>query len=100
MSFPEKPVINFSSQLNNLEEEREISLWPGEIAPYSESQKKEANVFFQKMWGQLGREWNPKKLQTDLVDIPASYQKEGGNFWLAQQDKEVVGCIGLKPLGE
>ena len=37
--------------------------------------------------------------QTDLLDIPGTYQKGDGNFWLALSDQEVVGTVGLMDIG-
>ena len=37
--------------------------------------------------------------QPDLLDIENSYQKQGGQFWVAiNERKEVLGCIGLVAL--
>ncbi len=33
--------------------------------------------------------------QPDLMDIAASYQQAGGEFWIAVEDGSVVGTIGL-----
>lgn len=33
--------------------------------------------------------------QPDLLDIAASYQRDGGEFWLALEDESVIGTIGL-----
>ena len=38
--------------------------------------------------------------QPDLLDIPGFYQKAKGNFWVALDDGQVVGTIGLLDLGE
>ncbi len=39
--------------------------------------------------------------QPDLLDIENSYQNQGGQFWVAVDDeKEVLGCIGLVALRE
>ncbi len=35
------------------------------------------------------------KDQPDLINITAFYQKNGGDFWLAKDDDEVVGSIAL-----
>lgn len=37
--------------------------------------------------------------QPDLSEIEHFYQRGGGDFWLALADEKVVGCIGLKDLG-
>lgn len=37
--------------------------------------------------------------QPDLADIENFYQQGNGDFWLALAGKEVVGCIGLKDIG-
>jgi len=37
--------------------------------------------------------------QPDLGDIENFYQQGEGDFWLALADDEVVGCIGLKDIG-
>ncbi|MEM6161504.1 GNAT family N-acetyltransferase [Erwinia sp. P6884] len=37
--------------------------------------------------------------QPDLSEIEAFYQRGGGDFWLALAGGRVVGCIGLKDLG-
>lgn len=38
--------------------------------------------------------------QPDLNSIPSFYQSKNGNFWLAMQDEEVVGTIGLVDAGD
>lgn len=38
--------------------------------------------------------------QPDLSDIEKFYQQGNGDFWLAQIDDRVVGCIGLKDIGQ
>ncbi|MBD8162758.1 GNAT family N-acetyltransferase [Erwinia persicina] len=38
--------------------------------------------------------------QPDLSDIEHFYQQGTGDFWLAQIDDRVVGCIGLKDIGQ
>ena len=38
--------------------------------------------------------------QPDLSDIGHFYQQGNGDFWLAQIGDRVVGCIGLKDMGE
>ncbi|MTD27704.1 GNAT family N-acetyltransferase [Erwinia sorbitola] len=38
--------------------------------------------------------------QPDLSDIDNFYQQGNGDFWLATIDDRVVGCIGLKDIGE
>ncbi|MBM7130077.1 GNAT family N-acetyltransferase [Dyella mobilis] len=37
--------------------------------------------------------------QPDLSSIPAFYQRDAGNFWVALHDDEVVGTIALKDIG-
>ena len=37
--------------------------------------------------------------QPDLQQIPAFYQKDNGNFWLAIAGNEVVGTIALLDIG-
>ncbi|EXU75601.1 MULTISPECIES: GNAT family N-acetyltransferase [Erwinia] len=37
--------------------------------------------------------------QPDLSDIDGFYQSGNGDFWLAVADEQVVGCIGLKDIG-
>lgn len=37
--------------------------------------------------------------QPDLIDIPSFYQKNAGNFWVAQLDDKVVGTIALLDIG-
>lgn len=37
--------------------------------------------------------------QPDLLDIETNYQKEGGNFWGALNDSELVGTIALISIG-
>ena len=37
--------------------------------------------------------------QPDLLDIPAFYQKENGNFWVALNGSQVVGTIALIDIG-
>ncbi|MBM7642538.1 GNAT family N-acetyltransferase [Streptococcus loxodontisalivarius] len=37
--------------------------------------------------------------QTDLQDLEATYQKTGGQFWVAKNDvNQIIGCIGLLSL--
>jgi len=38
--------------------------------------------------------------QPDLLDIPACYQRDGGEFWLAVEDGAVVGTLALMKKGE
>lgn len=38
--------------------------------------------------------------QPDLSDISHFYQQGKGDFWLAQIGERVVGCIGLKDIGQ
>jgi putative acetyltransferase len=38
--------------------------------------------------------------QPDLTTIPSFYQSNNGNFWLALQNEEVVGTIGLVDAGD
>lgn len=38
--------------------------------------------------------------QPDLSDIENFYQQGTGDFWLALAGEQVVGCIGLKDIGE
>lgn len=38
--------------------------------------------------------------QPDLSEIEKFYQQGNGDFWLAQIDDRVVGCIGLKDIGQ
>lgn len=38
--------------------------------------------------------------QPDLSDIGNFYQQGAGDFWLATVGESVVGCIGLKDIGE
>lgn len=38
--------------------------------------------------------------QPDLSDIANFYQQGTGDFWLATAGERVVGCIGLKDIGE
>jgi hypothetical protein len=37
--------------------------------------------------------------QPDLVDIPAFYRRDNGNFWVALSGDEVVGTIALLDIG-
>ncbi len=37
--------------------------------------------------------------QPDLRDIPGFYQQGAGQFWVALEDDEVVGTIGLRDIG-
>ena len=83
---------------NDLEEKKENEKWKGEIKPYSSELQKDFFLFCKKMWPQLGRPWDPEKFQKDLLDIPGIYQKDGGNFWIARTEEEIVGCAGLKAL--
>lgn len=38
--------------------------------------------------------------QPDLRDIPAFYQRNNGNFWVAQSEEGVIGTIGLLDIGQ
>lgn len=38
--------------------------------------------------------------QPDLLDIPGFYQSGRGNFWVALDQGQVVGTIGLRDIGE
>ena len=38
--------------------------------------------------------------QPDLSDIPNFYQRDHGNFWVAEVDGHVVGTIGLLDMGQ
>lgn len=38
--------------------------------------------------------------QPDLMDIPGFYQKGAGNFWIALDQDQVVGTIGLLDIGQ
>jgi putative acetyltransferase len=38
--------------------------------------------------------------QKDLLDIPAFYQKNKGNFWVAVSEDEVIGTVALIDCGE
>jgi N-acetylglutamate synthase-like GNAT family acetyltransferase len=40
-----------------------------------------------------------REAQPDLQDIPAFYQRNNGNFWVAEADEEVIGTIGLLDIG-
>jgi N-acetylglutamate synthase-like GNAT family acetyltransferase len=37
--------------------------------------------------------------QPDLVDVPAYYRRGFGNFWVAIEDGELIGTIGLLDIG-
>jgi len=37
--------------------------------------------------------------QPDLLDIPACYEKEGGEFWLALEGDTVIGTLALMNKG-
>ena len=37
--------------------------------------------------------------QPDLENIPAFYQKDNGNFWIAVVENKVIGSIALKDIG-
>ncbi len=37
--------------------------------------------------------------QPDLLDIPGFYQKGGGNFWGAVEERDVVGTVALLDIG-
>ena len=37
--------------------------------------------------------------QPDLENIPAFYQKDNGNFWIAIAENKVIGSIALKDIG-
>lgn len=37
----------------------------------------------------------PLEEQPNLKDIQSSYQKNGGEFWLAKADTKVIGTLGL-----
>ena len=39
------------------------------------------------------------ELQPDLNVIPAFYQINSGNFWIAKNDKEIIGTISLLDIG-
>lgn len=41
-----------------------------------------------------------RKEQQDLENIPAFYQAEDGNFWVALLNEEVVGSVGVKDIGD
>lgn len=38
--------------------------------------------------------------QSDIFEIETHYQQHGGQFWLAFDQNQVVGCIGLLPLND
>lgn len=40
-----------------------------------------------------------KEEQPDLMDIQGTFQRGNGNFWVALQDGEVVGTIGIVDIG-
>lgn len=39
-------------------------------------------------------------LQPDLDNIPAFYQTNNGNFWIAKMDNEIIGTISLLDIGD
>ena len=36
--------------------------------------------------------------QPDMDDIDATYRQAGGDFWVADESGEIIGCIGLLPI--
>jgi len=49
----------------------------------------------------LENEFNLKnRARPDIMNISKYYQKDNRDFWLALQDKEIIGSIALKDCGE
>ncbi len=73
--------------------------WTGEIVTYLPEFQDDLYRFGKTMWERdLGRTWNPPERQKDLIDVEESYQRDGGEFWVAKaEDGGIVGCAGLKP---
>jgi len=52
------------------------------------------------VWSVRTAEIGWKSEPEDLHDIPKFYLKDGGNFWMAVDDGDVVGTVALKNMGK
>ena len=68
------------------------------IITYSDKYREATiKLIFDILEDELGR--HSKSGRPDLYNIPQVYQKNKGNFWIAVDDKRVVGTVGLSDHG-
>lgn len=69
-----------------------------EVKNYSTCLDQEILTFLQSCFKELGYEFNLDYKDKDLSDIGLNYLVQGGCFFAAINDGEIVGTIGLRPM--
>lgn len=68
-----------------------------EVKEYSDEYKDQVNeLIFQVYENSRGR---PRRERPDLNTIKETYQNNGGNFWVAISENNIIGTIGLRDQG-
>jgi len=73
------------------------------LISYNHQYQNELEIFFNKMYDYLGFNLAITQKDNDIINIKTVYGN-GGEFWLIEQDKKIIGTIGIKnidyPIGE
>ena len=65
-------------------------------ASFKPELQSELEVFLQAMCESRGQKFDPTGRQSDIRNIEAVYQGDGGDFWVLQSAGSIVGSIALK----
>ena len=47
---------------------------------------------------EYGLSWDPEHSDRDVLDVERCYQDTGGEFWVVEQDGQLVGTVGYYPV--
>lgn len=69
------------------------------IIPFEKIYEEDVRAFVKGVTKEMGRTNVSRANTPDLYDIYKNYQEKNGNFWIALDNGEVVGTLGLQNMG-
>jgi hypothetical protein len=67
------------------------------IRPFQPEDKPGVASIIKSVYDDFNYIFDFKVFETDLVDIPSTYQDAGGEFWVLYDAGAVAGCVGVLP---
>ena len=66
------------------------------IREYRPGDEEGINAVIKSVFDEYGWLWDPKTENRDTYDIEEHYHRRGGGFWVLEDDKGIIGTVGLR----
>ena len=68
------------------------------IRDWQEEDREAAAGVIKAVLAEYGLPWQPKSADRDVIEVESAYLKQGGEFWVVEQNGNIVGTAAYQPI--